>query len=430
MSGSPKYSDVGLSSAYEEQLARERRRRAAEDERRRREAAERERKRRLEITRRDALSFAGELAAEFEQTERTALHQADRAGLDAQLRKLNADIREGSTDAELVRSIEKLSQLQLDYEEAAARKRRDDEARQRREELDNQRFELAELRRQIALIPTADAQKFDSAGAETASSALQGLTAALSSGDSIAARPPLGHATLIVKRHGAAVAERKAEWTRRKAAAERATGELNALLQGLQADPVVMLWQPHRVSELQKQRATAEQSVIREDFDTPTQLLEAAQTANKTILEAASAAQLKADRRDYIAKSISDTLQGMGFVIVESRWQTPGHPASPFVFKGADARGKAIAISVPVEGQILYDVDGYHKGTEARIAGSATKTCDEAEQVLNEMRKRVETEFGVRVGEVTWEGKDPNRVLRQADQLPRSDADRKNVRQL
>ncbi len=43
---------------------------------------------------------------------------------------------------------------------------------------------------------------------------------------------------------------------------------------------------------------------------------------------------------------------------------------------------------------------------------------DEAEQVLTEMHTALEDKFGVKMGEVLWQGKDPNRARPHAEQLP------------
>ncbi len=37
------------------------------------------------------------------------------------------------------------------------------------------------------------------------------------------------------------------------------------------------------------------------------------------------------------------------------------------------------------------------------------------------MHDRLGAEFGINMSEVTWEGKDPNRQLRKADELPDND---------
>jgi hypothetical protein len=110
----------------------------------------------------------------------------------------------------------------------------------------------------------------------------------------------------------------------------------------------------------------------------------------------------------------------MGFVVSDPQDEYPDHPATAKILQAASASGKAIFVSVPVEGQVWYEVDGYTKTTQTSVTGDITLACDEGERVLNEMHARLEAEFQVGMSEIWWEGKDPNRTLRRADALPAS----------
>ena len=88
------------------------------------------------------------------------------------------------------------------------------------------------------------------------------------------------------------------------------------------------------------------------------------------------------------------------------------------VFQASSGSGKSVLVSVPVEGEVWYEVDGYTKTTSAGISGDVTLACDEGERVLQEMHTRLDEEFNVEMSEIWWEGKDPNRNLRRADVLP------------
>jgi hypothetical protein len=209
-----------------------------------------------------------------------------------------------------------------------------------------------------------------------------------------------------------------AEAKLRAAAAAQAVGEIEGIIAGLKADPVVMRWHPHSVLELEKELQQAAQAVTSAQFALPAEILTKARAKERQMIEEANTAQLKADRRDYIAQSIVSTLQEMGFSILSVDDEHSGHPATAKIFRAA-AAGRAISVSVPVEGQVWYDVDGYPKATVASVAnGNPTAICDEAEQVLTEMHSALQNEFGVQMGEVTWQGKDPNRNTRTATELP------------
>lgn len=109
----------------------------------------------------------------------------------------------------------------------------------------------------------------------------------------------------------------------------------------------------------------------------------------------------------------------MGFRITFHQPEHPGHPASAAIWGAKTQTGKGISVSVPIAGQVFYDVDGF-KHSVTTVDGNTAAVCDQAEQVLTQMHATLEDKFGVQMGEVLWQGKDPNRALRQADQLPSS----------
>ncbi|MEK0188918.1 hypothetical protein, partial [Microcoleus anatoxicus] len=259
------------------------------------------------------------------------------------------------------------------------------------------------------------------AGRTAAQTALKALRSAIASGNPQTARSPLNTATAAVEQHIASVASNRAQWEQQKAAAEQALGELEDLIIGLKADPVAKRWQTPLIDKLAAKLPTGIAAVAAEQFDQPALILAAAKTQEQEIIATANAAQIQADQRDYIAKSIAETLAEMGFFVNEPQLEHPDHPNAALILKAATNSGKGISISVPVEGEVWYNVDGYSKTTEAAVGGGTAAVCDEAEKVLTEMHDRLGAEFGIKMSEVTWEGKDPDRELIEADELPNND---------
>ncbi|MEZ5338014.1 MAG: hypothetical protein R3F46_07075 [bacterium] len=208
---------------------------------------------------------------------------------------------------------------------------------------------------------------------------------------------------------------------RRREAGKAQRTELEAaesVVSGLGADPTVMRWLPGAVGELQ-QELTALRSRLATLAPRDTHgLSERMRAAEQDLVSRASAAQIKADQRDYITESIRSTLIEMGFIVSEARPEHAEHPASAMLFSAINDAGRGINVSVPVDGEIIYDIDGWPKHSSAKVGGGTSATCDEAQQVLEEMHERLEKEFEVSTGELTWEGKDPDRILRSADELP------------
>jgi hypothetical protein len=417
MSTNPKKTYAQLERERREQLEQERQRQAAEEARIRAAAAERERLQRLENLRNQSIAQTEATITKIQQKQ-PEIYPKDSSELAKRGQNLLNSLRGVTTEYQLQNTIQELPNIEQELDRAITQKRRDDEEKKRKAELEKQQFELEELERQISQIPQADAIKFDRAGHTAAQTALSALRSAIASGNPQTVRSPLNTATQAVEHHIASVARNRAQWQQQKATAEQALGELQALIIGLRTDPVALRWQIHLVDELAAQLQTGIAAIEAEQFDKPALILAAAKTQEQEIIATANAAQIQADQRDYIAKSIAETLAEMGFFVNEPQLEDSRYPNAALILKAATNSGKAISISVPVEGEVWYNVDGYSKTTEAAVGGGTAAVCDEAEKVLTEMHDRLGAEFGINMSKVTWEGKDPNRIIRKADDLP------------
>lgn len=417
MSGTPKYSSAELERQRQQQLEEERRRKAAEEARLRAEAAERERRQRLENLRNRVNSQQQSVVTKIQQ-QQSSVYPQDATDLQQRCQNQTNTIRQAQDESQLQNVANELSQILQDCDQAVTKKRRDDEEKKRKEEIERLRFELKELEREVGQLPTSDVSKFDAAGQKSVQQALVIVRSALASGNPQTVQAPIKNASTLVKQHIQTVIQRRAEWEKRKAAAEQVLGQIQDLVTGIKADPVVVRWHSHSIAQLENELKQAQQAIVSEQFDQPSQNLAKVQAQEKQIIEEANIAQLKADKRDYITESIVATLQDMGFAVLSVTDEHTGHPSTAKVFT-ATAAGRAISVSVPVEGQVWYDVDGYAKNTVASLAdGTPVAICDEAEAVLTEMHSALQQEFGIQMGEISWQGKDPNRITRTATDLP------------
>jgi hypothetical protein len=199
-------------------------------------------------------------------------------------------------------------------------------------------------------------------------------------------------------------------------ALDEALAQCEAVLAGLRADPTLMRWHTAAVDALEETfRSRSAAGAQASDVSAlATEMKEQA----AELVSAANKAQIKADQRDYVAGSIAAVLRNMGFIVTGPTPEYTDHPASAVFVTGASPSGKAVIVSVPIEGQIWYNVEGYVKTVESQVGGGTAAVCDEAEQVILDMHDALEAEFSLKMGELTWEGKDPNRVLRQAKSTP------------
>lgn len=417
MSGSPKYSSAKLERQRQQKLEEERRRRAAEEARLRAEAAERERLQRLENFR-NKVSSQQQSVADKIQTQQSSMYSQDANLLNQRCQSQKSSVQKATYESQLQEVSTELTRILRDCDQAVSRKRRDDEEKKRKAEIERLQFELEELEREVKQIPVGDAAKFDAVGQTSVQQALSAVQLALKSGQPQAVKTPLNQAIRLVKQHTQSVSQGRAEWEKQKAEAEQVVGELQDLVTGLKADPVVMRWHSHSVMQLDSELDLAQQAIGSEQFNQPKLIWAKVKAQEHQIIEEANLAQLKADKRDYITQSIVATLQDMGFSVLGIEDEHEGHPSTAKVFT-ATAAGRAISVNVPVEGQVWYDVDGYPKNTVASVVdGKPAATCDEAEAVLTEMHDALQQEFGIQMGEISWQGKDPNRVTRTATDLP------------
>lgn len=421
MSGSPKYTRAELEQRRQAELERKRREKAERAARRRQEQEARERQRRVNARRQQVQQQHKALQTSL-TAQQNAIYDHARNDLATRLNQQQKAIQSASSEAQLQTIATALEQLEQELQGAIAQKRRDDEAKKRQAELDRQRFLLQELRQQWQQIP--DAEEFDMAGHQAVHRALAAVEKAIAQGNPAPVRQPLQDAEQALTQHQQQVQTQRAAWQQRKATAETQLGELQTLVAGLQDDPVVMQWQGAEVAQMQGQVQEAERAIAQEQFEQVGTVLQASQHQGQVILETANAAQLQADQRDYIADSIAHSLNALGFTVVSRQAEHPDHPASAIVLGAVTHAGKGISVSVPVEGEVFYDVEGYPKQTEAAIGGGAAATCDAAEQVIGEMHGILAEQFGIQMGELQWEDKDPHRKLRQADELPRQSSGR------
>lgn len=420
MSGTPKFSEAEIAEWTQKILEAERQRRAEVEARRRQEAEEQERVRQLEASRYQTHMRVQGLLSDL-HWQSANLYPQDTVALQYRASNLLEPIAQAESETQLQAIAEELVKIEQALQEAVHRKRRDEAEKKRRADIERQQFELEELERRVAQTPEAEALKFDAAGRQQVRRVLQSVQEAIAVGDPQAVRRPLTEATALVQKHLRQIVQGQSDSRHIQAQANRQLAELQIVLAGLKADPVVMRWQGGAVTELEAQMSVAQQAIAEGRVKQVVSQLTESRQRSQTILETANTAQMQAERRDYIADSIAQTLQEMGFCITFHQPEHPDHPASAVILGATTQTGKGISVSVPIAGQVFYDVDGYAKQSVATIDGNTAAVCDEAEQVLTEMHAALEDKHGVRMGEVLWQGKAPNRVLRQADRLPSSE---------
>ena len=451
MSGSPKYSHAELMEQQERRLAEQRRQRALAEERLRQQREAEEQQRQLEHDRHQQLMQWTERQTTL--ASQCAVHGRYAA---ASWKALDTQLATGRMACEQARSLSQIQsarqhldmfdlelavavgraraeaeaeRLQRERERAAAVARAQAEAeaerlrreRERRAALLNTDLLLA--RSEHAALHSQGAE-LDPRGAAAAQSALEHAEDFLRQGQLDDAERALETARTVFGSHQAEIRRRLAERSAARAAAETALSALRRKISGIEADEVVMAWCRSEVAEVNDQCARAAAALTEKRFAASIALCEQATRSLSWLLEKSEQRQLEEERRSYLVSSLIEVLRQQEFLVSDPQLARADDLDSTVVIHATRPDRRAILMQVPTSGPVSYDVDGYSRRIESGPSGPSA-TCDEAEARLEAIHAQLEADFGIRMGELQWDGRDPQRRSRDGRPLPSSAAQSK-----
>ena len=422
MSDSPKYCAARLREERERRL-REKRERKAEAERAKRKAAEELRRdTRFEKDRQAAqneLRIIQETLTALSDSEDRRFVPAERLEpLRARLGELKIVVQETILEDRLRTVRSDLQAMHEDLQSLVAQA----ETAKLCAELAAEEAEVVKLERRLAAIGGARSEKFDSAGLCELINLLGSARSHLERKDLGQARRDATAAQQKLARHEKAIAERFKSWHDAKNRAEAFLAALGDRIAGLRADEVVVRWVGSELAALEKRYEGALKLAEAEKFEPIPDESTALIQMGETIVARAQELQLKEDRRQYIVQGIVEVMGQFGFV-VQNGYPTlehPGVPVSATTIQAERIGGGAIAVSVPQEGDIWYDVAGFPMHTETSADGQTVRSCDEAEAEIVRMHEAMKESFGIETSELRWDSKDPDRIRKTAERLPES----------
>ncbi|GET40524.1 hypothetical protein [Microseira wollei] len=291
ISGSPKFSEAEIAEWKPKIIAAERQRRAEIEAERRRVAEEIERVRQLEESRDQIQMWVKSLLWDM-HWQSANLYIQEAVALPNRAANQQVLIAQAESETQLLEISEALVKIELAFPEAWQRKRRDDEEKRIRADIERQQFELAELEGKVAQIPDAEAMKFDAARRQQVRRVFQTLGDAIASHDPAAVRRPLTEATALVQKHLRQILQGQRGSRHLQAQAFRQLADLHVILAGLKADPVVMRWQAAPVAELAAQIDAAQQAIAQGWVQQEIAQLSDYRQGSQTILETANEAGL------------------------------------------------------------------------------------------------------------------------------------------
>lgn len=290
------------------------------------------------------------------------------------------------------------------------------------EALGAEEAEVAQLEYQVAALDRARSDKFDRTGARNLARLLADARSNLQSQDLSQVRRDIAAARQILVNHQVEVTKQFVAWQAARDQAEMALAAASDRIAGLHADEIIVRWGSGEIASLEERLERSRKLLSEERFDVILAESAALLEASDAVVGHVQELQLKEERRQYIVQGIVEVMGQMGFVVQQNSpaLENPDVPNSATMIHAVRIGGGAIAVSVPQEGEILYDVDGFPKRTETGGAGATVRTCDEAEQEIDRMHEAMKDVFGIEMSELVWDGKDPERVRKAAKRLPES----------
>jgi hypothetical protein len=353
---------------------------------------------------------------------------ADHANLCKRIAAADAALVGARSHITLQEAVQELGRIKNDIDRACRRKEAEDARTGQSPGMNALRARYDNLKQAAGTLFDTPEGPLGPAGAAAAiKSALAAVGGALQTNNEAKIAANLGRLENAVQEYEDSLLELSEQEARQAAVIRQLTSEATAIIAGMRADPVVMRWHAGTVDALETDLTNVDWASLT-DPEARSKVIETARESSAAIVKEADAAQIKADQRDYIAQSISSTLIDMGFMVSEPIEEHPGHPATASILHAATTSGKAIAVSVPVEGQVWYNVEGYVKTVEAAVGGGEAAVCDEAQEVIEQMHDALDQEFQIQMGELNWEGKDPKRKLRAAKSVPRNGTSSRGIR--
>ena len=422
MSDSPKYCSARLREAQERRLREKRERQAAKELARRKAEEERRGSTRLEQGRRTARKeFADAQAdlADFLKADIVRFAPAEQVNaLRTRLRELEIVINETILEERARATLAEVKFLRESLRSLTAQAN----AAKLCETLAAEEAEVTKLEHQVAALDRARSDKFDRTGAMNLARLLADARSNLQSQNLPQVRRDIAAARKILVNHQAEVTKQLVAWQAAKDRAEMGLAAAGDRIAGLRADEIIVRWGTGELASLEERLERSSKLLSEERFDIVLTESAALLVASDAVIGHVQEFQLKEERRQYIVQGIVDVMGQIGFVVQQGSpaLEHPNVPSSATMIQAVRIGGGAIAVSVPQEGEILYDVDGFPKRTETGGDGATVRTCDEAEQEIDRIHEAMKDVFGIEMSELVWDGKDPERVRKAAERLPES----------
>jgi chromosome segregation ATPase len=316
-------------------------------------------------------------------------------------------------DADIAAAEKQLKGLRKHLAAAIARA----EAAQLAAQVGQQQAALVQLDREAATIRLLS-RRFDPEGLRKIDAQVKVVESLLQQQKLDQAQVEMTRLQESLARHRAQVERQQDRWNSLQEEATSAVATVQERVASLQADQVVQRWRAAELEELGRRVTQLEGSLSAGRFVQIHQECKSLMTGADKLVAAAEDEQRLQDQRDYVAKSLVESLAELGFWVQ----QFPAEQASAdATIRASRADGRAITVSVPLEGSLRWTAEGFPMEVFAGSDGQPARGCGGLAEQIEAVKGCLE-KHGVETGELLWKGKDPNRPGTTAKRLPRSNA--------
>lgn len=419
MSRSPKKSRAEIQKEQRKRIEREQEKRRKKAEIRRKEEEKRLQLKRHQQAVKQMKHQLSNLAKKAESYKTTKGGEFVAEDLESLIQKVN----ELQKEVEMATSLETINLKEASLENAFSSIVAEGEAALLHKGLAQEEGELHSLEHSITKRDQELSIRFDREGLQRLRSLLNDARGDLKKKQ----LPSLKKKTAALKRelkeHQKRVNERHQTYLIRRSQVENLLSAAEDQVAVLKEDEVAMYWAEQEIGYLSRRLQFTKSLLTRDEFEQVESICQEIKTEIEALLEESNAKQLQEKKRLYILDGIMSVMEEMGFVIQSGypELENYGDPKSSIILHANRVGGGGVSVSIPQEGDIWYDVDGFPMRVEYSDQGEEMRSCDEAEEQIEAMHQVMEESFGITMSELTWEGKDPNQLSKAADELPKGD---------
>lgn len=283
-----------------------------------------------------------------------------------------------------------------------------EQAEMARQELEQRHAEalarLAFFERALAETDPRLAAKFDPSGARQVQAMVIRIKAAIGEARFDEAIESAEAGVTLSNHHREQVLQAEREWLERRQAARATLHEMEALLSSALGDRIVTAWRKSAVETLSDTLAGAVHAIDYETWDVAAAIMDEVRAALARVTTEAVKREEEEAQRRYIARSVIAVLNEQGFY-TEVPQLLSDDRNSDVIIQAVRSDQRSLQIGIQRQGRVRYEVDGASRVLTPTPGSKVIQECPDAETAILALHKQLETDFGINMDDLTWEGK-------------------------